>query len=46
MSKTEITAEPGIPKIIVTREFDAPRDLVFRTPPTRTCWCSGRAPET
>jgi uncharacterized protein YndB with AHSA1/START domain len=30
MSKTQITAEPGIPQIIVTREFDAPRDLVFR----------------
>jgi uncharacterized protein YndB with AHSA1/START domain len=31
MSKTEITAEPGIPMIIITREFDAPRELVFRT---------------
>jgi uncharacterized protein YndB with AHSA1/START domain len=30
MSKTQITAEPGIPQIIVEREFDAPRDLVFR----------------
>jgi uncharacterized protein YndB with AHSA1/START domain len=30
MSKTEITAEPGIPLITMTREFDAPRDLVFR----------------
>jgi uncharacterized protein YndB with AHSA1/START domain len=30
MSKTMITAEPGIPAIIVTREFDAPRELVFR----------------
>lgn len=30
MSKTVITAEPGIPQIIITREFDAPRDLVFR----------------
>jgi uncharacterized protein YndB with AHSA1/START domain len=30
MSKTTITAEPGIPQIIITREFDAPRDLVFR----------------
>jgi uncharacterized protein YndB with AHSA1/START domain len=30
MSKTAITAEPGIPMVIVTREFDAPRDLVFR----------------
>lgn len=30
MSKTTITAEPGIPTIIITREFDAPRELVFR----------------
>jgi uncharacterized protein YndB with AHSA1/START domain len=30
MSKTTITADPGIPQVIMTREFDAPRDLVFR----------------
>jgi uncharacterized protein YndB with AHSA1/START domain len=30
MSKTQITAEPGIPQIIIEREFAAPRDLVFR----------------
>lgn len=30
MSKTQITAEPGVPQITMTREFDAPRDLVFR----------------
>lgn len=30
MSKTQIIAEPGIPQIIIEREFDAPRDLVFR----------------
>ncbi len=30
MGKTTITAEPGIPLIIITREFDAPIDLVFR----------------
>ena len=30
MSKTEITAEPGSPQIIITREFEAPRELVFR----------------
>jgi uncharacterized protein YndB with AHSA1/START domain len=30
MSKTAITAEPGIPMVIIAREFDAPRDLVFR----------------
>jgi uncharacterized protein YndB with AHSA1/START domain len=31
MSDTQITAEPGMPQVIITREFDAPRDLVFRT---------------
>lgn len=30
MGKTQITAEPGIPQIVIIREFDAPRDLVFR----------------
>ena len=30
MAKTQITAEPGIPQIIMTCEFDAPRELVFR----------------
>jgi uncharacterized protein YndB with AHSA1/START domain len=30
MSKTQITAEPGIPQVIIEREFDAPRHLVFR----------------
>jgi uncharacterized protein YndB with AHSA1/START domain len=30
MSKTAVTAEPGVPQVIVTREFDAPPDLVLR----------------
>jgi uncharacterized protein YndB with AHSA1/START domain len=30
MRKTQITAEPGVPQVVVTREFAAPRDLVFR----------------
>jgi uncharacterized protein YndB with AHSA1/START domain len=30
MGKTEITAEPGSPLIVITCEFDAPRELVFR----------------
>jgi uncharacterized protein YndB with AHSA1/START domain len=30
MNKTEITAEPGIPLIVMSRDFDAPRDLVYR----------------
>ena len=29
MAKTQITAEPGVPQIIMTCEFDAPRDLVY-----------------
>ena len=28
--KTQITAEPGLPFIDTAREFDAPRDLLFR----------------
>jgi uncharacterized protein YndB with AHSA1/START domain len=30
MAKTQITAEPGVPQVVVEREFDAPRELVFR----------------
>jgi uncharacterized protein YndB with AHSA1/START domain len=30
MSKTQISAPEGVPFIDVTREFDAPRDLVFK----------------
>jgi uncharacterized protein YndB with AHSA1/START domain len=30
MGKTQITAEPGTPFIQITREFDAPRELLFR----------------
>ena len=30
MSKTQITAEPGIPQVIIARDFGAPRDLVYR----------------
>lgn len=30
MSKTEISAAPGSPLLTITRDFDAPRDLVFR----------------
>ncbi len=29
-NKTIITAEPGKQELFITREFDAPRDLVFR----------------
>lgn len=29
-NKTKITAEPGKQEILITREFDAPRELVFK----------------
>lgn len=30
MATTTIIAEPGVPQILLTREFAAPRDLLFR----------------
>jgi uncharacterized protein YndB with AHSA1/START domain len=30
MSKTKIQTEPGVPQILISREFNAPRDLIFR----------------
>ena len=30
MGKTEITAAPGVPQVVVERDFDAPAGLVFR----------------
>ncbi|MEA2536957.1 MAG: hypothetical protein QOF11_1191 [Chloroflexota bacterium] len=30
MTTTQITADPGVPYIDISREFDAPRDLLFR----------------
>lgn len=30
MNKTKITAEPGKQEFFITREFDAPRELVFK----------------
>ncbi len=30
MTQMQVTAEPGVPQVITTRTFDAPRDLVFR----------------
>ena len=30
MTKTKITAEPGKQEIIIEREFDVPRELVFK----------------
>ena len=30
MGETTLTAEPGIPQVVMTREFDAPRELLLR----------------
>ena len=30
MSELQIVAEPGVPQIVTTREFEAPRDLLYR----------------
>jgi uncharacterized protein YndB with AHSA1/START domain len=30
MARTQITAEPAVPQLVVTSEFAAPRDLLFR----------------
>jgi uncharacterized protein YndB with AHSA1/START domain len=30
MTKAQVTAEPGTQQILITREFNAPRDLVFK----------------
>ncbi len=29
-NKTKVTAEPGKQEVVITREFDAPRELVFK----------------
>jgi uncharacterized protein YndB with AHSA1/START domain len=30
MAETQIIAEPGIPQVVITREFDAPKELLLR----------------
>ena len=30
MTEMKVTAEPGVPQILTAREFDAPRDLLYR----------------
>jgi uncharacterized protein YndB with AHSA1/START domain len=30
MTEMQITAEPGVPQVLTSRRFDAPRELVFR----------------
>jgi len=49
MSKLSVTAVPGKQEIILTRVFDAPRDLVFRTytdPSTISEWWGPRSMST
>ncbi len=44
-NKTKITAEPGKQEIFITREFDAPRELVFKAhtdPKLYTQWLGPR----
>ncbi|MHB8574746.1 MAG: SRPBCC family protein, partial [Dehalococcoidia bacterium] len=46
MAKTQIIATPGVPQIVITREFDAPRELVFRAftdPALLVQWLGPRA---
>jgi len=45
MSELKVTAEPGVPQVLTTRTFDAPRDLVFRAfiePDLFAQWIGGR----
>src|SRR2546428_13932211 len=45
MNKTRIVAEPGKQELFITREFDAPRELVFRAftdPKLYTQWLGPR----
>lgn len=44
MNTTQVTAPPGVPQIVITRRFDAPRDLVFRAytePELLARWLAG-----
>ncbi|HLZ68842.1 MAG TPA: SRPBCC family protein [Dehalococcoidia bacterium] len=46
MTKTQITMEPGVPQVVITREFDAPRELLFRAhiePELLVQWLGPRA---
>ncbi len=46
MATTQVIAEPGVPQIVITREFDAPRELLFRAhtePELLVQWLGPRA---
>ena len=42
MSELQVTAEPGVPQVLTSRELDAPRrrSCIARSP-SRSCWRSG-----
>ncbi|MEI9920575.1 MAG: hypothetical protein WDO14_17550 [Bacteroidota bacterium] len=40
-NKTTLTVEPGKQEIITIREFDAPRELLFKHSPIRRSWRNG-----
>jgi uncharacterized protein YndB with AHSA1/START domain len=45
MNKTKVRAEPGKQELFITREFDAPRELVFKAhtdPKLYTQWIGPR----
>ena len=45
MTEMKVTAEPGVPQILTEREFDAPRDLLYRAftePDLLTQWLGPR----
>ena len=43
-NKTTITAEPGKQELFITREFDAPRDLVFKAHTDRELYAQWLGP--
>lgn len=46
MATTRVIAEPGVPQVILTRAFDAPRELLFRAhvePELLVQWLGPRA---
>jgi hypothetical protein len=42
MATTQITAEPGVPQMVVASEFAAPRDLLYTDPDLLAQWLGPR----
>ena len=42
MAQTQIIAEPGVPQLVISREFLAPRDLLFRAVRGALCYSDFR----